>query len=121
MRSCYGFKIPIAHISGGEITEGAIGDTIRHCITKMSCLHFPACETYRKRIIQMGEAPETVFNYGDVGVENVYKMQYLSLEEIEKFLEFKLDTDYACVTYHPATLGKDTPENQIKELLICNR
>ena len=67
----------------------------------------------------MGEAPETVFNYGDVGVENVYKMQYLSLEEIEKFLEFKLDTDYACVTYHPATLGKDTPENQIKELLIA--
>lgn len=112
-------KIPIAHISGGEITEGAIDDTIRHCITKMSCLHFPACETYRKRIIQMGEAPETVFNYGDVGVENVYKMQYLSLEEIEKFLEFKLDTDYACVTYHPATLGKDTPENQINELLIA--
>lgn len=65
--------IPISHISGGEITEGAVDDNVRHCITKMSQLHFPGCEIYRKRIIQMGEEPERVFNYGDIGVENIKK------------------------------------------------
>ena len=68
------FGIPIAHISGGEVTEGAVDDAVRHCITKMSYLHFPGCEEYRKRIIQLGEEPTRVFNYGDVGVENVRKI-----------------------------------------------
>ena len=67
--------IPIAHISGGEITEGVIDDVVRHCLTKMSYLHFPACEEYRRRIIQLGEEPERIFNYGDIGVENVRKMK----------------------------------------------
>ena len=68
-------KIPIAHISGGEVTEGAIDDAVRHCVTKLSYLHFPACETYRRRIIQLGESPERVFNVGDPGVENVKTMK----------------------------------------------
>ena len=112
-------KILIAHISGGEITEGAIDDTIRHCITKMSSLHFPGCETYRKRIIQMGEQPSTVFNYGDVGVENIYKMQYMERNQLEKDIGVSLDGEYACVTYHPTTLDDDIPENQIKEVLTA--
>ena len=77
------YGIPIAHISGGEITEGAIDDMIRHAVTKMSYFHFVACETYRKRVIQLGENPERVFNYGDVGVENIKKMCFLSKKEIE--------------------------------------
>lgn len=112
-------KIPIAHISGGEVTEGVVDDTIRHCITKMSNLHFPGCELYRKRIIQMGERPETVFNYGDIGVENVYKMQFYSRVQLKKLIEFLPDEAYVCVTYHPETLSKSTPEDQIRELLLA--
>ena len=66
--------IPIAHISGGEATEGLIDEAVRHCVTKMSYLHFPGCEDYRKRIIQLGESPDRGFNFGDVGVENILKL-----------------------------------------------
>lgn len=109
--------IPISHISGGEITEGAVDDIVRHCITKMSQLHFPGCEIYRKRIIQMGEEPERVFNYGDIGVENIKKMHYMSKEELEKDLKFSLDMPYACVTFHPVTMERGTAKAQIDELL----
>lgn len=109
--------IPIAHISGGEITEGAIDDMVRHCITKMSQLHFPGCEAYRRRIIQMGEEPERVFNYGDVGVENIKKMKYLSKEELEKDLGISLDMPYGCVTFHPVTMEMGTAKTQIEEVL----
>lgn len=111
------YKIPIAHISGGEITEGAIDDTVRHCITKMSHLHFPGCEAYRKRIIQMGEQPDHVYNYGDVGIENILKMQYLSKEELQESIKFSLQQPYACVTFHPVTLDNQPVEEQIQELL----
>ena len=111
------FSIPIAHISGGEITEGAIDDTVRHCVTKMSHLHFPGCEMYRNRIIQMGEEPDRVFNYGDIGIENIKKMQYLSKEQLENELNLSLNRPYACVTYHPVTLEKGTAREQILELL----
>lgn len=111
------FGIPIAHISGGEKTEGVIDDAVRHCITKMSYLHFPACEMYRKRIIQLGEAPDRVFNYGDVGVENVRKMKYLSQTELEMFLGISLKKPYASVTFHPVTLEKDTALRQTEELV----
>lgn len=110
-------RIPIAHISGGETTEGAIDETIRHCITKMSYLHFPACESYRKRIIQLGEAPERVFNYGDVGVEAIRKMKKMTKEELEESLKFLLDRPYLCVTFHPATLSEEDAGTQMKELL----
>lgn len=111
------FKIPIAHISGGEVTEGAIDDSVRHSITKMSYLHFPACEKYRRRIIQLGENPNRVFNFGDVGVENVYKISYMTKNELEEALKIKLDGKYMSVTFHPVTLDEVLPEVQFKELL----
>lgn len=109
--------IPIAHISGGEITEGAIDDGVRNCLTKLSYLHFPGCEIYRKRIVQMGEAPNRVFNFGDVGVENIYKTAFLTKKELEDSLGLELQTDYMCITYHPVTLEKQQTETQINELL----
>ena len=115
------FGIPIAHISGGEVTEGAIDDSIRHAVTKLSHLHFPGCEVYRQRIIQMGEEPQRVFNYGDVGIENIKKMEFMSKGELEKSLNILLDKPYACVTFHPVTLEKDSAERQIKELLSALR
>ena len=111
------YGIPICHISGGEITEGLIDDIIRNTITKMSVLHFPGCETYRKRIIQMGEEPQRVFNYGDVGVENIAKMNYFTLEELENALGISLSAPFASVTFHPITIKKDLAERQIAELL----
>lgn len=110
-------KIPIAHISGGEITEGAMDDTIRHCITKLSRLHFPGCEAYRRRIIQLGEQPDSVYNYGDVGVENILKLDYMEKNELEESIGFMLDRPYACVTFHPETLDALPPETQLEELL----
>lgn len=109
------FKIPIAHISGGEITEGIIDDVIRHCVTKLSYLHFPACEVYRKRIIQLGEEPDRVFNYGDLGIENVLNIKLIEREELSKDLHIDLSTPYVLVTYHPVTLKDNT--NEIYELL----
>ncbi|WP_322923969.1 UDP-N-acetylglucosamine 2-epimerase [Paenibacillus campi] len=107
--------IPIAHISGGEITEGAIDDSIRHAITKLSNIHFPANETYRKRIIQMGEYPELVFNVGDPSVESIYQMDFLEKKELEQFFEISLDR-IIVVTYHPVTTEPQAAEQQIKEL-----
>ena len=116
-------KIPLAHISGGEITEGAIDDVIRHAITKMSHIHFPANEEYRNRIIQLGEQPNFVFNVGDPGVENIKKMDFLTKEELEYFFEMSLEKIFL-VTYHPTTLETDDAGRQIKELLsaldYCN-
>ena len=113
------YKIPICHISGGELTEGAMDDCVRHCITKLSQLHFPGCEDYRRRIIQMGEQPDCVFNYGDVGVENIMKMDYMELGELEQSIGFLLDRPYACVTFHPETLNTSSPEKQVEELLAA--
>ncbi|WP_335342005.1 UDP-N-acetylglucosamine 2-epimerase [Bacillus alkalicola] len=110
-------RIPIAHISGGETTEGVVDECIRHCITKMSYLHFPGCEPYRKRIIQLGESPERVFNYGDVGVELVRSMKLLPKTELEQLLHFNLSGAYACVTFHPTTLEDKTAAKQTDELL----
>lgn len=113
--------IPIGHISGGEVTEGAIDDAVRHCITKLSYLHFPACEEYRKRIIQLGENPERVFDYGDVGVENLYKENYMSKQELEQSLGIGLSKKYISVTYHPVTLEKDAAETQIRNILEATK
>ncbi|MCR4740304.1 MAG: UDP-N-acetylglucosamine 2-epimerase (hydrolyzing) [Lachnospiraceae bacterium] len=110
-------NIPIAHISGGEVTEGAIDDTVRHCITKMSYLHFPGCEAYRKRVIQLGEEPERVFNFGDPGIENIKKTDFLSKEELYGYLGIEKDKRIACVTFHPVTHEKDTAGKQTKALI----
>ena len=85
--------IPIAHLHGGELTEGAVDDCIRHAVTKMSYLHFPATEVYRRRIIQMGEAPERVYNVGALGVENILSVPMLSEEEIRKDVEIPAGTE----------------------------
>lgn len=110
-------QIPIAHLCGGETTEGAIDDVIRHCITKMSYLHFVSCEAYRKRVIQLGEAPERVFNFGDVGVENIIKMKLMEKTELERELDFPLDIPYGVVTFHPVTLEKVSSLGELEELL----
>lgn len=110
-------RIPIAHISGGEATEGLIDEAVRHCVTKMSYLHFPSCEEYRKRIIQLGEHPNRVFNYGDVGVENIRTVGLLSKKELESNLGIQLNEKYFSVTFHPVTLENETAEKQIDELL----
>ena len=98
-------RIPIAHISGGAISEGAYDDAIRHSITKMSQLHFTEAEAYRKRVIQLGEQPDRVFNVGALGVENIKKLPLLSKDEIEESIGFTLDENTILVTYHPVTLG----------------
>ncbi len=113
------FKIPVAHLHGGEITEGAYDDCIRHSITKMSHLHFTSTEAYRKRVIQLGEQPDRVFNVGAPGIENIKKIPLMSKEELEASLGFKLGDKSIEVTYHPVTLENSTAEEQIQNLLDC--
>lgn len=112
-------RIPIAHISGGEITEGAVDDCVRHCLSKMSFLHFPGCEIYRQRIIQLGEYPNRVFNYGDIGVEMLKNISIMSKQHLEESINLKLDMPYMSVTFHPVTLEAETAENQVNELLLA--
>ncbi len=110
-------RIPIAHIHGGEITEGAYDDAIRHSITKMSHLHFTSTERYRERVIQLGESPERVFNVGSLGVENIKMLRLMDKETIEKELGFAIDRDTILVTYHPVTLGNRTAEESIADFI----
>lgn len=112
-------RIPIAHIHGGEITEGAYDDAIRHSITKMSQLHFASTEAYRKRIIQLGEQPDRVFYTGAVGVENVKRLPLMGKEEIEKEIDFKIDENTILVTYHPVTLGNRTAKDDIDDFITA--
>lgn len=111
------YKIPIAHLHGGEITEGAFDDAIRHAISKMSHLHFTSTEAYRNRVIQLGEQPERVFNVGALGVENVVKNDFMSKEEIESSLNFMLTDKCFLCTYHPVTLSNMSSEVQVLNLL----
>lgn len=110
-------RIPVAHISGGETTEGVIDESIRHSITKMSHLHFPSTEEYRKRIIQLGEQPEYVHNVGALGIENINRLSLLSREAFEESIGFKLNKNNILVTFHPVTLEKSTAESQFQTLL----
>lgn len=109
-------RIPIAHIHGGEVTEGAFDDAIRHSVTKMSSLHFTSCDEYRHRVIQMGEQPSRVFDVGSLGVENIKAVPLMTKDELEASLDFKIDTQTILVTYHPVTLGGD-PAKDIHEFL----
>lgn len=111
------YRIPIAHLHGGEITEGAFDDAIRHCITKMSHLHFTSTEEYRRRVIQLGEQPERVFYVGALGVENVMKTQTIEKSELEQSLNFRITERTLLVTYHPVTLSDMSSEVQIVNLL----
>ncbi len=110
-------RIPIAHISGGETTEGAFDEAIRHSITKMSHLHFVGMDDYRKRVIQLGEHPDRVFNIGGMGIENIKRMQLLSKNKFEESIGFKLNKKNILVTFHPVTLEKMTAKTQFQELL----
>ena len=108
-------RIPIIHLHGGETTEGAIDEAIRHSITKMSCLHFTSTETYRKRVIQLGENPNKVYNVGAIGVENVKRLNLLSQKEV--FDKFGVNKPYFVMIFHPITLEDCTVEEQIGEVL----
>ena len=110
-------NIPLAHIHGGEVTSGAYDDAFRHSITKMAHLHFASTEVYKKRIIQLGENPKTVYNVGALGIDNLRKMKLLSKDELEKSLSFKLDKPFFVITFHPVTLENKSAEKQITELL----
>ena len=110
-------RVPIAHLHGGETTEGAFDESIRHSITKMSHLHFVATEEYRKRVIQLGEDPKRVFNVGGMGIENIKRLQLLSKKEFEKSIDFKLNKKNILVTFHPVTLEKSTAKEQFNELI----
>ena len=110
-------NIPIAHIHGGELTFGAVDDAVRHSLTKMSKIHFTACEEYRNRVIQMGENPDTVFDVGAMGVENALKLEKFTSEEVCDRLGFKDDKPYVMVTFHPETQSVLGAMLQIQPLL----
>lgn len=110
-------RIPIAHLHGGEISEGAVDDSIRHAITKMSSLHFTSTEDYRHRVIQLGEQPDRVFYVGAVGVENLKTIPLLSKRELEDSLSFTFDRETILVTYHPVTLGNRSSKDEIDDFL----
>lgn len=110
-------NIPIAHLHGGETTEGAYDEGIRHAITKLSHLHFTSTEVYKKRVIQLGELPESVFNVGAIGLDSIKKLDLLSKDEFEKSIGAKLKTINILVTYHPVTLEVESPEETFQNLL----
>jgi len=110
-------NIPISHIHGGETTEGSYDEMFRHSITKMSYLHFVSTEEYRKRVIQLGESPDRVFNVGALGVDNIKRMRLLSKKELEKELNFKFNKHNLLVTFHPVTLEKEKSVKYFKSLL----
>ena len=109
-------RIPIAHLHGGETTEGAFDEAIRHSITKMAHLHFVAAEPYRSRVIQLGEAPERVFTVGSPGLDHIHRTPRLDRAEVESLLGFPLDAPLFVVTYHPATLSGRSAAESADEL-----
>src|SRR3989338_4133875 len=112
-------RIPIAHIHGGETTEGAFDEAIRHSVTKMSHLHFVATEEYRQRGIQLGEDPKRVFNFGAPGLDNINNLHLLTKEEFEESIGFKLGMKNLLVTFHPVTLEQSTAKEQFQQLLFA--
>lgn len=110
-------RIPIAHLHGGETTEGAFDEAIRHAITKMSHLHFTAAEDYRNRVIQLGESPDRVYNVGGMGIENIKRLPLLNKVDFEEAINFKLAKKNLLVTFHPVTLESSTAKGQFQNLL----
>ena len=110
-------QIPIAHIHGGETTQGAFDEAFRHSITKMSHIHFAATNEYANRIIQLGEEPSRVFNVGGPGIENIKKLNLLNKDEFEKSINFKLAKKNILITFHPATLENSSAREQFSEIL----
>ena len=112
-------NIPIAHLHGGETTEGAYDEGIRHSITKFSHLHFTSTEAYRKRVIQLGEHPDTVFNVGAIGLDAIKKLKLLNREEFENSIGFNLKKRNILITYHPVTLEKEAPIETFENILTA--
>ena len=112
-------RIPIAHIHGGELSEGNFDDALRHSITKMSHLHFVAADEYRNRVIQLGESSDRVFNVGGLGVDNIAKTKLMGKDELESELQFKFQERNLLVTFHPVTLKSDSGVDQLLELLAA--
>ncbi len=112
-------KIPIAHIHGGEVTEGAVDESIRHAITKMSQLHFVATEEFRRRVIQLGEQPKSVYVTGAPGVDNIKRMRLLGRKAFEKSIGFNLTKQNFLVTYHPVTLAESSTSNRMENLFVA--
>ena len=112
-------RIPVAHLHGGETTEGAFDEALRHSITKMSHLHFVAAEPYRQRVIQLGEQPDHVFLVGGLGIDNIKHLQLLDRAALEASLDFKLGVKNLLITFHPVTLETSTAVNQMQELLAA--
>lgn len=110
-------RIPIAHIHGGELTEGLIDEAIRHSVTKMSALHFTSTEQYRNRVIQLGEEPQRVFCVGALGIENIRTKKLLTKKELKENIKFLFDLPYIVVTFHPVTLENSTARIQFENLL----
>lgn len=110
-------RIPVAHIHGGESTEGVIDESIRHSITKMSHLHFVSAEEYRRRVIQLGEQPERTHLVGAPGIDGIKRLKLLDRVQLEESLDFKLGSKSLLITFHPVTLEKATAGDQFEELL----
>jgi UDP-hydrolysing UDP-N-acetyl-D-glucosamine 2-epimerase len=111
-------RIPIAHIHGGERSEGAIDEAVRHAITKMASIHFAATESYRRRIIQMGESPKRVFNFGAPGLDQIYGAELMSRAQLEREIGFPQDP-VGLVTFHPATLDGGSVDSQLDHLIAA--
>ena len=111
------FRIPIAHIHGGELTYGAFDDSIRHSISKLSHLHFPIHQKYKERLMHLGEDPKTIFNFGGLGAHSISKTNFLSQTELQNLLKINLNKKIILVTYHPVTLEKNGSKYQIKNLI----
>lgn len=112
-------RVPVVHVHGGEATEGAFDDAMRHAITKMSHLHFVAAEQYAARVIQLGEQPERVFMVGGLGVDGLTRTALMNRQELEGSLGFELGPRSLLVTFHPVTLESGTSTEQMKELLAA--
>ncbi len=109
-------NIPIAHIHGGESSEGSVDESIRHAITKISQIHFTSADSYKKRVIQMGENPKNVYNFGAPGLDNINSVKLLSRSEVEEKLNVKLKKKVFLLSYHPATLGNNNPIEVLKNI-----
>lgn len=112
-------RIPVAHLHGGEKTEGSFDEALRHSITKMAHLHFVATEEYRNRVIQLGEQPDRVFLVGGLGIDNIKKLRLLDRSELESWLNLRLEPKSLLITFHPVTLESTTAVTQMEELLAA--
>jgi GDP/UDP-N,N'-diacetylbacillosamine 2-epimerase (hydrolysing) len=117
--ACAVANVPVGHLHGGEVTEGAYDDAFRHAISKMSSLHFTATDTYRDRVIQLGEHPDHVFNVGAIGIDSIKSLKLMDKDEFETSIDFKLNKQNVLITYHPVTLEENSAAKQMEEILAA--